>query len=221
MPRVGTPVESPPSNVAFANLRAGSSDDFDALLAIYAEALPLRERKTSRALRAMCDADDYRVVVAKAGGAIVGFFVLFVGRDMALLEYMAVAKAKRGRGYGASLYRHARREAGSSVPLLLEVDSDREAAADRELRTRRKSFYRRLGCKVIEGLEYVLPLPGEGKAPAMDLLVDNGAEPTESVAKPLVAQWLREIYTRVYSCTADDPRLLKMLASLPANARLI
>jgi hypothetical protein len=104
--------------------------------------------------------------------------------------------------------------------LLLEVDSDREPAADRELRTRRKAFYRRLGCKVLEGLEYVLPLPGQGRVPAMDLLVDSGGEPIDSVPKPLVTTWLREIYTQVYSCPVDDPRLLGMIASLPQNTRL-
>ncbi len=216
---MGAQVTSPANDVAFSDLRTGSGDDFDAMVAIYTEALPTREQKSASAIRAMCGSANYRVVVAKAADAVVGFFILFVGQNMSLLEYMAVAKATRGRGYGASLYRRARRDAGPNTPLLLEVDSDREPSADRALRTRRKDFYRRLGCRVIEGLDYVLPLPGQGRAPVMDLLVDSG-ELTDSVPKPLVTSWLREIYTHVYACADDDARLLKMIASLAPHSRL-
>jgi hypothetical protein len=101
-----------------------------------------------------------------------------------------------------------------SLPVLLEVDSDREDASDRALRTRRERFYRRLGCLRIAGLRYLMPLAGEGPAPEMDLLVYT-AEPLGPLARSEVQRWLETIYRDVYHCPPDDPRLAQMVAPLP------
>jgi GNAT superfamily N-acetyltransferase len=196
-----------------------ATEDFDAFLEIYKEALPARERKSAAALRAMCSSPDYSLVLATRAETVVGFFIVYRGRTMALLEYMAVRNGLRGAGIGAALYGHARAVAGSVTPMLMEVDSDRELSADRAVRARRKEFYRRCGARLVEGLDYVLPLPGEGAPARMDLLVDGAVGDT--VAKELVASWLREIYQRVYACTADDARLLAMIGSLQANVRIV
>ena len=54
---------------------------------------------------------------------------------------------------------------GAALPVLFEVDSDREASSDRAVRTRRIRFYRRLGCVKIAGLRYLMPLRGVGPVP--------------------------------------------------------
>ena len=105
------------------------------------------------------------------------------------------------------------------LPVLLEVDSDREACTDRAIRTRREGFYRRLGCLRIAGLRYLMPLAGEGSPPEMDLLVYK-AEPLDRLAqseipRSEVQRWLETIYKDVYHCSPDDPRLAQMVAGLP------
>jgi ribosomal protein S18 acetylase RimI-like enzyme len=185
---------------------------FEPLIVLYEAAIPARERKPEEAVRAMATSPVHRVGILAEGSALLGFFLLYVGESLALLEYLAVHAQRRSAGLGASLYAHARASA-AGLPLLVEVDSDREAAPDRALRARRIAFYRRLGCRRLKGLDFILPLPGDGAPPELDLLVD-GVE-GRRVDADCAALWLGEIYVGVYGCGGDDPRLRAMIARLP------
>ena len=103
--------------------------------------------------------------------------------------------------------------------MLLEVDADREASADREMRARRQQFYRRLGCVRIAGLHYILPLPGAGPVPEMDLMV-YAAQPPRQLAKAELERWLQTIYRDVYRSSPDDPRIAQMLHDVADPVRL-
>jgi GNAT superfamily N-acetyltransferase len=207
--------------VKLEQLSSSQGETFRQLYAIYAASIAVREQKPEGWIAAMIDAPEYRVWVAKAGGLVRGFSILFVpaAGDFALLEYMAVAPEQRNHGLGAELFRRTVEQAVTpdkrQLPVLLEVDSDREASAsDRALRTRREAFYRRLGCLRIAGLRYLMPLPGEGSPPEMDLLVYS-ATPLGRLARSEVKRWLETIYRDVYHCLPDDPRLAQMVAGLP------
>ena len=221
--------------VKLEQLSSSEGETFRQLYAIYAASISAREQKRESWIAAMVDAPEYRVWVARAGGLVQGFSILFVPASggFALLEYMAVAPDQRNRGMGAELFRQTMKQAvtpeGRPLPVLLEVDSDREASSDRALRTRRERFYRRLGCLRIAGLRYLMPLPGEGAPPEMDLFVylaqplgrPAGSEvppsevPRSLVTRSQVKQWLETIYHDVYHCSPDDPRLAQMVAGLP------
>src|SRR5450432_2393011 len=151
-------------------LSSSEGETFRQLYAIYAASIAAREQKREAWIAAMIEAPEYHVWVAKAGGLVRGFSILFVpaAGGFALLEYMAVAPDQRNHGLGAELFRrtvaHAVTPEGRPLPVLLEVDSDREDASDRALRTRREGFYRRLGCLRIAGLRYLMPLAGDGSS---------------------------------------------------------
>jgi hypothetical protein len=211
--------------VKLEQLESSAGETFRQLYAIYAASIAAREQKPEGWLAAMIGAPQYRVWVAKAGGLVRGFSILFVpaAGGFALLEYMAVAADRRNHGLGAELFRRtverAVTPAERRLPVLLEVDSDREDASDRALRTRRERFYRRLGCLRIAGLRYLMPLAGEGPPPEMDLLV-YAAEPLSpearrEVPRSQVKQWLETIYRDVYHCPPDDPRVAQMVGPLP------
>ncbi len=206
--------------VELEQLTSSEGETFRQLYAIYAASIAAREQKRECWIAAMIDAPEYRVWVAKAGGLVRGFSILFVpaAGEFALLEYMAVAPDQRNHGLGAELFRRTMEQAvppgERPLPVLLEVDSDREASSDRALRTRRERFYRRLGCLQIAGLRYLMPLAGEGSPPEMDLLVYT-AEPLGRLARSEVRRWLETIYRDVYHCSPDDPRLAQMVAGLP------
>ncbi len=211
--------------VKLEQLESSEGETFRQLYAIYAASIAAREQKRESWIAAMIDAPDYRVWVAKAGGLVRGFSILFVpaAGGFALLEYMAVAPDQRNHGLGAELFRQTMKQAvtpeARSLPVVLEVDSDREDASDRALRTRRERFYRRLGCLRLAGLRYLMPLPGEGAPPEMDLLVyaakPLGRPAWSEVPRSEVKRWLETIYRDVYHCPPDDPRLAQMLAGLP------
>ena len=199
-------------------LQSSEGEPFRQLCAIYAASITPREQKPEDWLRAMVRAPEYRVWITKTGDRVLGFSILFLppAAGFALLEYMAVAPERRGKGLGSKLFRrtveHAVAPRGGKLPVLLEIDSDREASSDRAIRTSRERFYRRLGCRKIAGLRYLMPLQGVGPAPEMDLMV-YGAQPR--LPHSDLKRWLETIYRDVYHCSADDPRILQMLEPLP------
>ena len=206
--------------VELEQVKSRDGETFRQLYAIYAASIVAREQKPEGWLGAMIGAPEYRVWVAKEGGLVRGFSIVFhsAAAGFALLEYMAVASEQRNRGLGRELFLRsvafAAAPQGRKLPVLLEIDSDREASSDRAMRTRREQFYRRLGCLRIAGLRYLMPLPGEGASPEMDLMVYTAA-PLERLARGEVKRWLATIYRDVYHCSLDDPRIEQMLRDLP------
>ena len=206
--------------MALELLTSADGAPFRELFAIYASSIAAREQKPEAWLRAMVASPDYRVWISQDAGHALGFSILFEppGSGFALLEYMAVAPERRGHGFGARLFQKTVERAvtpgGEALPVLLEVDSDVEASSDRTLRTRRLHFYRRLGCRRIAGLQYLMPLQGAGPAPEMVLMIYRAAQGTP-VARGDLERWLRTIYRDVYHVPPDDPRIATMLTPLP------
>ena len=205
-------------------LKSCDGPPFRELYEIYAVSIAARERKDEAWICAMIRSPDYQFWVLPGGGHIEGFSIVFLppAERFALLEYMAVAPQQRNHGVGSTLFRQTMARVPpqhASVPTLLEVDSDREASADRALRARRQQFYRRLGCVRIAGLHYILPLPGEGPVPEMDLML-YAAQPPRQLAKAELERWLKTIYRDVYHASPDDPRIAQMLRGVSDPVRL-
>ena len=204
----------PGEALRFARVTDPAAPEMEALLAIYEKAIPLHERKGEDAVRAMATSPDHRVEVAIDAGGVAGFSLVWVGTRVALLEYLAVDQGRRGSGLGAALFC---RVAGASSPLLLEVEPDGEPGPDQAMRARRIGFYRRLGCRRVEGMAFQLPLPGAETT--LDLMVSG--YPTATVGRPLLRRWLIDVYVGVYGCAADDPRIAAMLAGTQDPASLV
>jgi GNAT superfamily N-acetyltransferase len=208
-----------------AQLKSCSGPAFRELYEIYAAAIAAREQKPEAWICTMIGAPEYRFWMLKGGGHVNAFSIVFMPptEAFALLEYMAVAGQYRNHGVGSALFKQsvdrAVRPDGRSVPVVLEVDSDRETCSDHHIRTRRQQFYRRLGCLRISGLHYILPLSGQGPVPEMDLLVYS-AQPLRQLPKSELERWLKTIYRDVYHCSVDDPRIARMLRDLPDPVRL-
>ena len=60
-------------------------------------------------------------------------------------------------------------------------------------RVRRKKFYRNLGCREVEGFNYIMPPLSRSTPPAMDLMVYRRDLP-EAIAKALLREWVEDIY---------------------------
>jgi hypothetical protein len=161
---------------------------------------------------------DYRLIVATRGQTVLGFAAVFAPPDeaFALLEYLAVDERFRGGGIGSGLFRaavDALAGEGCAGPLLIEVEAPvGDDAAERALQERRRTFYRRLGCRRIAGLEYVLPLRAvSGLPPPMHLFAHVPA-PDVPLSRVTLERALRVIYSRVYGEDADDLRIAVMMA---------
>src|SRR5580693_3529373 len=122
--------------VELEQLESRDGETFRGLYAIYAASIVAREQKPEGWIAAMVGAPQYRVWVAKVGGVVRGFSIVFqsAAESFALLEYMAVASELRNQGLGRELFLRSVAFAvtpqGRKLPVLLEIDSDREASSD-------------------------------------------------------------------------------------------
>ena len=121
---------------------------------IYEASIPASERKPTAWLGETAARPDFAVLVAEAHGVAVAFATVFAPTgSAALLEYLAVDGDYRGLGIGSLLFNAVAAIAGDQ-PLLIEVDVPTDAVSRRRI-----AFYQRCGCRLIEGINYVLPLP--------------------------------------------------------------
>lgn len=153
---------------------------------------------------------DYRFFAGLSkAGQVHSFAVLYIGEAATLLEYLAVEEAHRGNGVGAALFQHC--AVLGNGPMLVEIESPDGEGSNQLVRLRRMDFYRRLGCRVIQGLGYRLPLSLE--TPPMRLLV-HGLADRDALSVEEVKAFLTTLYTRVYDKSADDARIAEMLDGL-------
>lgn len=210
------------ASVRIDRLQPGMVAAFEELLRIYREAIPQSERKSDETLTGMLQRSDYEFQIASMGHSVAGFSIVkcFTEADGCLLEYMAVDRPIQGRGIGRALFRAACDSATTaSRYVLLEVESDAQWVPDREIRIRRKAFYRALGCREVVGLSYLMPSVTNQRPPEMNLLVYRrtlGA----TIDKSRVRQWLECIYADVYQKSIDDPRIDRMVSALPDHIEL-
>jgi hypothetical protein len=71
----------------------------------------------------------------------------------------------------------------------------------------------------VEGLSYILPLDVGGQPPPMHLLV-HGLRDQASLPAATLRRWISAIYTDVYSCTAHDARIDRMMSTLGLQVAL-
>lgn len=199
---------------------------FAPMFEIYREAIHPAEQKDIASLTAMLDRPEYRFLICEEEGRVLGFTVSVCLRDSdaLLLEYIAVANGQRGRGIGRSLFLHAAQMSDAAGRfVLVEVDSDDVPGEDNSERTKRKRFYRGLGCREIEELKYAMPRVSDEEPPPMNMFVYS-ADPAElprHLKRDRVKGWIESVYVDVYGRPAHDPQVPAMFRKLPEDLRLI
>ena len=209
--------------VVFERITSRGGDAIAQLIRIYQSSIEPSEQKPSEALQGAIQDERYRLWLARLDREGIGFSISFLpdGADFWLLEYMAVAAPVRSAGHGRGLFQNAAADAfvlGRKTGLL-EVDAVTGEGAAREQKRRRLAFYAGLGCRMVAGLDYILPLDVAGAPPAMTLLV-HGADGQATLPKAQLRAWLRALYSQVYAQPLDDPRIDAMTAHLPDDIAL-
>ena len=198
-------------------LSDASADDFRQMLAIYQEAIEKSEQKPASAIARLVREPNYIVLVAGRENTISGCAMAFFPKSGTfwLLEYLATRRDLRSRGTGRQLFFAAKSAAQTRCPdrpCIIEADQPHGQVTPANDPVRRLRFYRTLGCRTIQGLDYILPLATAGQPPPMQLLV-HGLDEQTRLPRETIEEWLNALYTEVYDQQTDDPRIGKMLSS--------
>ena len=114
-----------------------------AVYRLYRASFPIQERKPFSIIVKMHRRGKTDVWCVWRRGTILGFATTING-EMILLDYLAVARSRRGEGIGTHILQHLQqiyRDKG----LLVEIESPYEAGPDQHSRLRRKRFYQNCG----------------------------------------------------------------------------
>jgi len=206
-------------SLSFSAVQAHNVDDLAGLISIYQEAIEQSEQKSPSEIMAMLGDKRYAFAVCKSDGLVRGFTISYFpeSSNFWLLEYMAVDSHARGKGIGESIFLHAYQYGMQRDPArmcVLEVDKPGDTGSPNNDTRGRFRFYKRLGCRAVEKLNYILPLDTHGAPPPM-LLLTYRKPPLDALDKRQLRQWLTTIYQSVYGQSSDDPRIDVMMSHLP------
>lgn len=115
-------------------------NDWKMLKDIYMEAFPKRERKPFLILKRAVKSNKARILVAKDNNAILGFVVLFIYKNMVMVDYLAVNSKCRSRGTGSAIMKEVC-ELYKDYQIVLLIENVEECACNYEQRVARRLFY--------------------------------------------------------------------------------
>jgi GNAT superfamily N-acetyltransferase len=210
--------------------------DFDSLefkqsLNIYKSSFPPNEtRPTENVIRMLNEDRDYHLFVALDSKIVVGMSLLYVFRSLniAFLDYIAVAPNHQRMGVGKNLFRFMLQWCSiqhySLIGLLMEIQKEDVADIHEKLkRMNRIRFYSRLGSKVLDGVNYMLPSQDNSKPEEMYLMIAPLTE-LHSLAKSSVLENISMIYSTIYQFNDNNNNnanlLNKTFSGLPKTIAL-
>lgn len=119
---------------------ATDEKQFRQIRELYLHAFPACERKPFALIRQKQREDLVDIFMLKDGDAFCGLAITMKANDLVLLDYFAIAKDRRGMGYGSAalqmLYDHF-----AGKRFFLEIESTLEESENRQQRLMRKQFY--------------------------------------------------------------------------------
>ena len=107
---------------------------------LYQSAFPASEKKPFSMIRTMHKKGKSDVWYCEEDGKFAGLVITINGSDKILLDYLAVAKKRRGQGIGSKMLQKMR-EQYRGKGVFLEIEIVDESAENYEERKRRKQFY--------------------------------------------------------------------------------
>lgn len=183
-----------------------SSPQFKKSIEIYESSFPSNETRPSKEIEQMLKTDDnYHLYVFLNTNEVVGISLLYNFKDLhvGLLDYMAVTKGNQRKGIGTQLFNFTLKgfEANvlNGVGLLFEIQKENVLdERERDKRIRRIRFYERLGAKILEGVNYLLPpLQPDVEPEEMYLMIKPCVE-TSFLSKDSTVQYIEAIYSKIY-----------------------
>ena len=110
------------------------------IYSLYQAAFPAAEKKPFSMIRTMHKKGKSDVWYCVENGKFAGLVITINGPEQILLDYLAVAKNRRGQGMGSKMLQKMREQYVGKV-VFLEIEIVDEAAENFEERKRRKQFY--------------------------------------------------------------------------------
>lgn len=189
-----------------------NSFEFKQSIDIYKNSFPYNETRSTGDIIDMLENDkNYHLIVSLNNNSVVGISLLYIFRSLnfGLLDYIAVTPSYRGQGVGQKIFNFTFKKLSSIIPngigLLIEIQ--KENILDQQEMTIRKNrirFYRTLGVKLLDKVNYLLPPIHQASKDEEMYLMIKPIEKKYYLLKDQVIQYIHNIYSTIYKYTGND-----------------
>lgn len=129
--------------------KAVKQHQIDAINDLYMEAFPENERKPFQLMLDKCEEGTMEMLsIEHENQEFLGLAIFVFHKDMALLDYFAIAKEQRGSGVGTKALKYLQTYY-EGKRFLLEIEDAKIECDNTEERIRRRAFYLRNGMQVM------------------------------------------------------------------------
>lgn len=201
------------------------SPHFAESIRLYEHSFPPYETRATEKIEEMLRCDDNYHLFASLNidNKVIGISLMYTFKDLGfgLLDYMAVTPDSQNKGIGTEIFKFTLDEFKSYIPngigLLLEIQKENVPdlqAIEIEKRVKRINFYKRLGVKNLEGVNYLLPpLQPNAETEEMYMMI-RPLMKTLYLSKESTIGFIDAIYSRIYECK-DGNLLDRVVHRLP------
>jgi GNAT superfamily N-acetyltransferase len=185
------------------------SPQFAESIRLYEHSFPPYETRATEKIKEMLRCDNNYHLFASLGidNKVIGISLMYTFKDLGfgLLDYMAVTPDCQNKGIGTEIFKFTLDEFKSHIPngigLLLEIQKENIPdleETERKKRVKRINFYKQLGVKNLEGVNYLLPpLQPNSQTEEMYMMI-RPVMKTLYLSKESTTGVIDAIYSRIY-----------------------
>jgi GNAT superfamily N-acetyltransferase len=190
-----------------------NSFEFKQSINIYENSFPFNETRPFEDIVNMLRNDkNYHLIVSLNNNSVIGISLMYIFRSLniGLLDYMAISPSFRGQGLGKEIFNFTFEKLCSiitnGIGLLIEIQKENNLLDHQEMtiRKNRIGFYNKLGVKLLDKVNYLLPpIYPSNKEEEMYLMI----KPIKKIyylSKEQVIQYIDIIYSTIYKYYDND-----------------
>jgi ribosomal protein S18 acetylase RimI-like enzyme len=214
--------------IAEEEIQHFDTSEFKESLKLYESSFPPNEtRPVGKVVEMLKNDENYHLYISLDHNEVVGISLMYAFRSLSigLLDYLAVDPDYRGSGIGKKLFKFTlekfKSNTANGVGILIEVQRENVVdVREKNLRERRIWFYTRIGAKIMDGVNYILPPIHDGSSSEEMYLMIRPLGELHWLSKESVLRYIQAIYSTIYQYQEKD--LLSIISQkLPARINMV
>ncbi|MDR0831827.1 MAG: GNAT family N-acetyltransferase [Bacillales bacterium] len=193
----------------------GKADDLETIHAFMKTEFPENELMSLEQLKKLFESGKYILyllenVIANQEKKILGYALVYVLEPyrVAWLDYLAIDKENRKKGYGTLLFNNVNSNVGrGGFAMIMELDKPQENALETSVENKRIMFYKKQGAKELK-FDYLFPTK---TGPLEMLLYYKTATGEKLIKKELLKEVINEVMETIHSDKKTMPVIKKQV----------
>ena len=193
-------------------IKDSNSIEFKQSIEIYKSSFPHNETRPSNEIENMLKNDNnYHLIASLNNNTVIGISLLYIFKSLniGLLDYLAITPSFRGYGVGKELFNFTfekfKKMDSNGIGLLLEIQKENVFdQQEKDTRKKRIRFYSKLGVKLLDKVNYLLPAIYPNAIEEEMYLMIKPIKKINYLSKDQVLRYISKIYHIVYQYFNND-----------------